>query len=54
MQRLLLTGSTGFIGSQILSEFSKDYIIFITSRNKKKNILKVKILMKLTFKTMTN
>ena len=36
MKRLLLTGSTGFIGSQILSEFSKDCIIFITSRNKKK------------------
>jgi len=36
MLKLLLTGSTGFIGSNILSEISKDCIVFITSRSKKK------------------
>ena len=49
MQRLLLTGSTGFIGSQILSEFSKDYIIFITSRNKKKKYFKSKNINEINF-----
>jgi nucleoside-diphosphate-sugar epimerase len=37
MRKLLLTGSTGFIGSEILSELSKDNIIFTTSRRKKKS-----------------
>ena len=49
MQRLLLTGSSGFIGSQILSEFSKDYIIFITSRNKKKKYFKSKNINEINF-----
>lgn len=50
MQRLLLTGSTGFIGSQILREFSKDYIIFITRRNKKKIIFNNKNIAEIQFK----
>ena len=50
MQRLLLTGSTGFIGSQILSEFSKDYIIFITGKNKKKKNFKNKNITQINFK----
>jgi len=50
MQRLLLTGSSGFIGSQILSEFSKDYIIFITSKNKKKKNFKNKNITQINFK----
>ena len=49
MQRLLLTGSTGFIGSQVLSEFSKDYIIFITGRNKKKKFFKNKNISEINF-----
>ena len=49
MQRLLLTGSTGFIGSQILNEFSRDYIIFITSRNKKKIFFKNKNITEINF-----
>jgi nucleoside-diphosphate-sugar epimerase len=36
MLKLLLTGSTGFIGSSILSEISKNCIVLITSRKKKK------------------
>ena len=50
MQRLLLTGSSGFIGSQILREFSKDYIIFITRRNKKKIIFNNKNIAEIQFK----
>ena len=50
MQRLLLTGSSGFIGSQILREFSKDYIIFITSRDKKKKIFSNKNITEIKFK----
>lgn len=45
MLKLLLTGSTGFIGSNILSEISKDCKVFITSRKKKisknKNITEI-------------
>jgi nucleoside-diphosphate-sugar epimerase len=50
MQRLLLTGSSGFIGSQILREFSKDYKIFITSRDKKKKIFSNKNITEIKFK----
>jgi nucleoside-diphosphate-sugar epimerase len=45
MLKLLLTGSTGFIGSNILSEISKECKVFITSRKKKnsknKNITEI-------------
>ena len=50
MLKLLLTGSTGFIGSNILSEISKDCKVFITSRKKK--LLKIKILLKLILEIM--
>jgi nucleoside-diphosphate-sugar epimerase len=50
MQRLLLTGSSGFIGSQVLREFSKDYLIFITSRDKKKKIFSNKNITEIKFK----
>jgi nucleoside-diphosphate-sugar epimerase len=36
MQKLLITGSTGFIGSQILENLRKNHFIFITTRGKKK------------------
>ena len=36
MKKILLTGSSGFIGSEILKKFSKNYIIYFTSRKKKK------------------
>ena len=36
MKRILLTGSTGFIGSNILKDFQKDNQIFILLRKKKK------------------
>jgi nucleoside-diphosphate-sugar epimerase len=49
MLKLLLTGSTGFIGSNILSEISKNCIVFITSRKKKK-ISKNKNITEINFK----
>ena len=36
MYKILLTGSSGFIGSEILDQLSKNNIIYITQRNKKK------------------
>ena len=36
MYKILLTGSSGFIGSEILDQLSKKNIIYITQRNKKK------------------
>lgn len=44
MQKLLITGSTGFIGSQILQNLRKSYLIFIITRDKKKK-LKMKMLL---------
>ena len=44
MQNLLITGSSGFIGSNILLDLLNKYNIYITSRrkiNKKFNKLKV-------------
>jgi nucleoside-diphosphate-sugar epimerase len=38
MQKLLITGSAGFIGSQILQNLRKSYLIFIITRDKKKKI----------------
>ncbi len=40
MKKLLLTGSTGFIGSHLLKELSKNYKIYITLRTKTKKVLK--------------
>ena len=36
MYKILLTGSSGFIGSEILDQLSKNNIIYITQRKKKK------------------
>jgi nucleoside-diphosphate-sugar epimerase len=36
VNKILLTGSSGFIGSEILDQLSKNNIIYITQRNKKK------------------
>jgi len=35
-KKILITGSTGFIGSKIFEEFSKNNKIYIILRNKKK------------------
>ena len=42
MKKILLTGATGFIGSNILKELSKKYKVYCVVRSKKK-ILKKKI-----------
>jgi nucleoside-diphosphate-sugar epimerase len=49
MQKLLITGCTGFIGSQILENLCKNYLIFITNRGKKK-IFKSKNITVVNFK----
>ena len=36
MHKILLTGYSGFIGSEILNQLSKNNTIYITQRNKKK------------------
>ena len=44
MKNLLITGSTGFIGSNILNSLLKNYNIFVTSRRKsfkQKNVTKI-------------
>ncbi len=49
MKKILLTGSTGFIGSQLLKELSKNYIIYITLRTKTKKILRNKNVVEIFF-----
>jgi len=49
VKKILLTGSTGFIGSQLLKELSKNYIIYITLRTKTKKILRNKNVVKIFF-----
>ena len=38
MYKILLTGSSGFIGSELLDELSKKYKIYVTIRKKRKNL----------------
>ena len=38
MYKILLTGSSGFIGSELLNELSKKYKIYVTIRKKRKNL----------------
>ena len=49
MKKILLTGSTGFIGSHLLKELSKNYIIYTTLRTKKKKNLKNKNIIRVFF-----
>ena len=42
MKKILLTGSTGFVGSAILNELSKNYIIYCLNRKKLKQSNKYK------------
>lgn len=50
MKNILLTGSTGFIGSEILQTFSKKNKIYITLRKKNKNNEKNKNIKKIYFR----
>ena len=49
MKKIILTGSTGFIGSQLLKELSKNYKIYITLRAKTKKITNNKNVVKIFF-----
>ena len=42
MKKILLTGSTGFVGSAILNELSKNYIVYCLNRKKLKQSNKYK------------
>lgn len=50
MNKILLTGSTGFIGSELLKKLSKDNKIYITLRKKNKTYLKSKNINHIYFK----
>ena len=49
MKKIILTGSTGFIGSQLLKELSKNYKIYITLRAKTKKFTNNKNVVKIFF-----
>ena len=47
MYKILLTGSSGFIGLNILENLSKKNKIFVILRNKKKNTQKKEVIRKI-------
>ena len=49
MQKILLTGSTGFIGSELLKDLSKDNRVYLTLRKKKNNKFKSKNIVNIYF-----
>ena len=49
MKKILLTGSTGFIGSELLKDLSKDNKVYITLRRKTKKNLNSKNVIKIYF-----
>lgn len=53
MKKILLTGSTGFIGSELLADLSKDHKIYIILRKNKK-ILKNKNVTKIIYSNFKN
>ncbi len=53
MKKILLTGSTGFIGSELLADLSKDHKIYIVLRKNKK-ILKNKNVTKIIYSNFKN
>ena len=54
MSKILLTGSTGFIGSQLLENLSKNNKIYITLRKKNKALIKNKNITKIYFTNIDN
>ena len=54
MNKILLTGSTGFIGSQFLKNLSKNNKVYVTLRKKNKKILKNKNIIKVYFNNFNN
>ncbi|MFL2895904.1 MAG: NAD-dependent epimerase/dehydratase family protein, partial [Candidatus Pelagibacter sp.] len=53
MKKILLTGSTGFIGSELLVDLSKDHKIYVILRKNKK-ILKNKNVTKVIYNNFKN
>ena len=49
MNKILLTGSSGFIGFELLKDLSKNHKVFITLRKKNKNQLKNKNIVEIYF-----
>jgi len=49
VKKILLTGSTGFIGSELLKSLSKENIIYVTIRTKNKKIKKNKNIREIYF-----
>tara|TARA_B100000767_G_C19774979_1_gene542085 strand:- start:3228 stop:4079 length:852 start_codon:yes stop_codon:yes gene_type:complete len=54
VNKILLTGSSGFIGSEILDQLSKNNIIYITQRNKKKVSKNIQNIKNIYFKNYDN
>lgn len=54
MSKILLTGSTGFIGSHLLDDLSKNNKIYITLRKKKKKNFNNKNIIKINFNNLNN
>ena len=54
MKKILLTGSTGFIGSELLKNLSKNYKIYITLRKKTKKNFIHKNIIKIYFSSFQN
>ncbi len=54
MKKILLTGSTGFIGSELLKNLSKSNKVYITLRKKTKKNLKYKNVNKIYFSSFQN
>ncbi|MDC0151085.1 NAD(P)-dependent oxidoreductase [Candidatus Pelagibacter sp.] len=54
MNKILLTGSTGFIGSQFLKNLSKNNKVYVTLRKKNKKISKNKNIIKVYFNNFNN
>lgn len=54
MNKILLTGSTGFIGSQFLKSLSENNKIYVTLRKKNKKILKNKNIVEVYFNNLNN
>ena len=49
MNKILLTGSSGFIGFELLNDLSKNYKVYITLRKKNKNNFKNKNIVEIYF-----
>ena len=49
MKKILLTGSTGFVGSALLRSLSKKYKVYVFLRKKNQKVLKNKNIIKIDY-----